>query len=230
VPFLERAVGWFADQGVRIERVMTDNRSAYRRGAARCAVRWRCAISAPSPIRPAPTARPSASFRPGCVNGPMRALCDFGRAHRRAGRLARTLQSRPTARSAGPAAARRSPAALLAPTRRTGRGDTEVGTKERCRSNQEPVQPSRLAPVGAQRPSAGPSERSRSNRRVPMPEYLTFVETTARPRPLGRLGLRFSRRAPPFLAGRKRVGHGAAGHRMGLPALQKGQADPRYAA
>jgi transposase InsO family protein len=30
VPFLERAVGWFAHQGVSIERVMTDNGSAYR--------------------------------------------------------------------------------------------------------------------------------------------------------------------------------------------------------
>lgn len=32
VPFLERAVGWFARQGVGVERVMTDNGSAYRRG------------------------------------------------------------------------------------------------------------------------------------------------------------------------------------------------------
>jgi hypothetical protein len=30
VPFLERAVEWFAGQGVRVERVMTDNGSAYR--------------------------------------------------------------------------------------------------------------------------------------------------------------------------------------------------------
>jgi transposase InsO family protein len=30
VPFLERAVGWFAGQGVTVERVMTDNGSAYR--------------------------------------------------------------------------------------------------------------------------------------------------------------------------------------------------------
>jgi transposase-like protein len=30
VPFLERAVGWFALQGVTVERVMTDNGSAYR--------------------------------------------------------------------------------------------------------------------------------------------------------------------------------------------------------
>jgi transposase InsO family protein len=30
VPFLQRAVGWFARQGVTVERVMTDNGSAYR--------------------------------------------------------------------------------------------------------------------------------------------------------------------------------------------------------
>jgi len=30
VPFLERAVAWFARQGVTVERVMTDNGSAYR--------------------------------------------------------------------------------------------------------------------------------------------------------------------------------------------------------
>jgi transposase InsO family protein len=30
VGFLERALGWFAGQGVTVERVMTDNGSAYR--------------------------------------------------------------------------------------------------------------------------------------------------------------------------------------------------------
>jgi transposase InsO family protein len=30
VPFLERALGWFAHQGITVERVMTDNGSAYR--------------------------------------------------------------------------------------------------------------------------------------------------------------------------------------------------------
>ena len=39
VAFLERAVGWFAARGVRIERVMSDNGSAYvaRSWAATCA-------------------------------------------------------------------------------------------------------------------------------------------------------------------------------------------------
>jgi hypothetical protein len=40
VPFLERAVGWFARQGVTVERVMTDNGSAYR------SHRWRDACGA----------------------------------------------------------------------------------------------------------------------------------------------------------------------------------------
>jgi hypothetical protein len=35
VPFLEPAVAWFARQGVRVERVMTDNGSAYRSHAWR---------------------------------------------------------------------------------------------------------------------------------------------------------------------------------------------------
>ena len=36
--FLERALGWFAGQGVTVERVMTDNGSAYRSHAFRSAV------------------------------------------------------------------------------------------------------------------------------------------------------------------------------------------------
>jgi transposase InsO family protein len=40
VPFLERAVGWFARQGVSVERVMTDNGSAYR------SEQWRAACGA----------------------------------------------------------------------------------------------------------------------------------------------------------------------------------------
>jgi transposase InsO family protein len=41
IAFLERALGWFARLGVRVERVMTDNGSAYRSGlfAQTCAVR-----------------------------------------------------------------------------------------------------------------------------------------------------------------------------------------------
>ena len=38
VGFLERALGWFAGQGVTVERVMTDNGSAYRSHAFRGAV------------------------------------------------------------------------------------------------------------------------------------------------------------------------------------------------
>ena len=74
VPFLERAVGWFARQGVGVERVMTDNGSATVVGrGARPAARWRCATCGPSPIHRAPMARPSASSRPACASGPMRA-------------------------------------------------------------------------------------------------------------------------------------------------------------
>ena len=72
VAFLERALAWFASLGVTVERVMTDNGSAYRSHAFRASLRGRprSSTSAPGPTRPGPTARPSASSRPACANGP----------------------------------------------------------------------------------------------------------------------------------------------------------------
>ena len=61
--FLQRALAWLGRHGVTVERVMTDNGSAYRSKL------FAAAPSEPGPIRPAPTARPSASSRPRCVNG-----------------------------------------------------------------------------------------------------------------------------------------------------------------
>ncbi len=73
VPFLEHAVAWFARQGVRVERVMTDNGSAYRTTTgARPATASRCATSAPGRTRREPMAKPSASSRPACASGRMR--------------------------------------------------------------------------------------------------------------------------------------------------------------
>ena len=64
--FLERALACFAAHGVSVERVMTDNGSAYRSHLFRAGARRRRphATTAPGPTRRAPTARPSASSRP----------------------------------------------------------------------------------------------------------------------------------------------------------------------
>ena len=69
--FLERALAWYRRLGITVERVMTDNGSAYRskffatalhRAGARH-IRTR-------PYTPRPTAKPSGSSRPACANGP----------------------------------------------------------------------------------------------------------------------------------------------------------------
>ena len=72
VGFLERALGWFAGQGVTVERVMTDNGSAYRSHA------FRGAVAAAGlkhkrtlPYRRAPPARPSGLSKPACASGSM---------------------------------------------------------------------------------------------------------------------------------------------------------------
>ena len=73
VPFLERALAWFAGLGVSVQRVMTDNGSAYRSHHWRAACRPRgCATSEPSPTPRAPKARPSGSSKPACASGPTR--------------------------------------------------------------------------------------------------------------------------------------------------------------
>ena len=70
--FLKAAVAYYASLGVNVERVMTDNGSCYRSKAfARACNGSVSSTSAPSPIRPRPTARPSASSKPRCANGPM---------------------------------------------------------------------------------------------------------------------------------------------------------------
>src|SRR5262249_23763445 len=72
VGFLKRALGWFAGQGVTVERVMTDNGSAYRSRAFRSAVvAAGINTNAPGPIPRAPTARPSALSKPACASGSM---------------------------------------------------------------------------------------------------------------------------------------------------------------
>jgi transposase len=69
--FLERALVWLGRHGVSVQRVMTDTGSAYRSGVFRKAVADAGARHVRTrPTHPGPTARPSASSRPVCGNGP----------------------------------------------------------------------------------------------------------------------------------------------------------------
>ena len=72
VAFTARAIDWFAEHRVIVERIMTDNGSAYRASpSATCWPDAASSTSAPDRIRRVPTARPSGSSRPACANGPM---------------------------------------------------------------------------------------------------------------------------------------------------------------
>jgi len=71
VAFRERARDWFARHRLTIERVMTDNGSAYRRSLLRAA----CINASIRRLRTrldtaAPTARPNGSSKPTCANTP----------------------------------------------------------------------------------------------------------------------------------------------------------------
>jgi Integrase core domain len=73
--FLQRALDWLAQQGVTVERVMTDNGSAYRSRDFRAAV----AAARPKHKRTRPytsrtNPRPSGLSKPACVSGPMPGL------------------------------------------------------------------------------------------------------------------------------------------------------------
>ena len=68
---LEAALAYYASLGVTVTRVMTDNGACYNPSpSATSAARVGSGTSAPSPTHPRPTARPSASSRPACANGP----------------------------------------------------------------------------------------------------------------------------------------------------------------
>lgn len=72
IVFLKAAVAYYASLGIVVERVMTDYGSCYRSKAfAKAAASLASSTFAPNPTRPRPTARPSASSRPRCANGPM---------------------------------------------------------------------------------------------------------------------------------------------------------------
>ena len=71
VGFLRRALAFYRRHGVSVERVMTDNGSAYRRRCTRSPVaRSACATCARAPTARRPTARPSASSARCSASGP----------------------------------------------------------------------------------------------------------------------------------------------------------------
>ena len=68
---VELAVAKFAEVGIRIERMLTDNGASYRSHAYRDVLeRSRSATSGPGRSAPRPTARPNASSRPCSTSGP----------------------------------------------------------------------------------------------------------------------------------------------------------------
>ena len=72
VAFLDRAVAWFADHGITIERILTDNGNGYRihRLGATAAPSSASDTPAPGPTTPPPTARSNGSTAPSPTNGP----------------------------------------------------------------------------------------------------------------------------------------------------------------
>ena len=73
--FLVNALRWFRRRGVTVRRVLTDNGAGYksRRVAGVCRT-WQLRHRFTRPYTPRPMARPNASFRPCCANGPTAAL------------------------------------------------------------------------------------------------------------------------------------------------------------
>jgi Integrase core domain len=72
--FLVEAAGFFAEHGVRIERVLTDNAKAYTESVlfAETAGGWGSGSSAPAATGPRPMGRSSGSTRPCSMSGPTR--------------------------------------------------------------------------------------------------------------------------------------------------------------
>jgi len=75
VGFLERALGWLAQQGVTVERVMTDNGSAYLSrdfGAVVAAAGLKHRRT--PPYTPRTNGKAERFIQPACVSGPMPGL------------------------------------------------------------------------------------------------------------------------------------------------------------
>jgi transposase len=84
IGFLRRAFAFFERHGIDVERLLTDNGSAYRRRSTRSpAARSGSATYAPAPTDPRPTPKPSASSAPSSAAGPTAPSTAPVRAHRR---------------------------------------------------------------------------------------------------------------------------------------------------
>ena len=93
--FLIEAASFFADHGVQIQRVLTDNAKAYTQSIlfAETAAGLGITASGPAPTAPRPTARSSGSTRPCSRSGPTPALSLQRRAPPSVPPLAAVLQS-----------------------------------------------------------------------------------------------------------------------------------------
>ena len=90
VAFLKAAIACYASLGVSVTRVMTDNGSCYKSRTFRDACReLGLRPIRPGPARQRPMARPSASSRPHCANGPC--AIAYPASHVRAAELPRWL-------------------------------------------------------------------------------------------------------------------------------------------
>src|SRR5437773_914960 len=75
IAFLRAAVAFYAQHGIPIRRLLTDNGSCYRSRHFRAAcLQLGIQHCFTRPTLPAPTARPNASFKPPCASGPMFAI------------------------------------------------------------------------------------------------------------------------------------------------------------
>ena len=111
--FLQRAVAWFAAQGVRVERLMTDSGSGYRSELHRKGLRrrWASALCSHGPTARGRMGRRSASSAPCSTAGLPAALSDQHRQDCGAARLLGALQHQ------APAPVTQRPDALPAPGR-----------------------------------------------------------------------------------------------------------------
>jgi transposase InsO family protein len=178
VPFLERAVAWFARHGVTVERVMTDNGPAYR------SRHWRhaCGALALRHLRTRPYTPRTNGKAERFIQTSLREWAyarPFATSHERTAALipgstittapGRTLPW-PTSRRPPACAHRRSSVRPTAPFLRPDLPSRTTGPPGRRQERRR-----RPAPAGAKRPCGDPPDRSTSTRREPMLEHLNNV-------------------------------------------------------
>ncbi len=178
VPFLERAVGWFARHGVSVERVMTDNGSAYR------SHHWRqaCGELGLRHIRTRPYTPRTNGKAERFIQTSLREWAyarPYATSHERTARCFPWLDHYNSARPHA-ARAHRPPATRLGQPAFLGSTDSTVPHPDLPSPTTGPPgrrqeRRRRPAPAGAKRPCADPPDRSRFNRRTPMLGHLNNV-------------------------------------------------------